>query len=38
MANICRVRHHGGVDGRPNMGYAELCLEDGAAIDGGDGF
>jgi hypothetical protein len=27
----------GGVDGRSDKGYANLCPEDGSAVDGGDG-
>jgi hypothetical protein len=32
------VERHGGVDYRLVKGYADLCTEDGLAVDDGDGF
>ena len=32
------VCHHGGVDGMSDIGYADVCPKDGAAVDVGDGF
>jgi hypothetical protein len=32
------VWRHGGVDGRPGRGHADLCPKDGPAVDGGDDF
>jgi hypothetical protein len=38
-ADMCRVEaRYGGVNGRFDRGYANLCPEDGSKVDGGEGF